>query len=235
MRRRSLALLASAALAASALAAPSALAASTSDHHHHPGGGGDHPVVMYSSDGMRPDLMQRFAHGGLMPTYAGLMHRGATGANGLTQGFPPNTGQGWYTLATGAYPGVHGSTNNTFFDTRLPFTQSISFAFHGNGVSPGTEPGNVLEAQSVASSAELAGKKVAQLEWTGGLNADINGPTVDFDTNFSRSAVSSSIRWTPRSRRPRPASGCPTRWRRSSPPAAGPTCRRAPCPRVRRR
>ncbi len=193
MRRRSLALLASTALAATVLAAPSALAAPRSDHHghhgHHPGAGGDHPVVMYASDGMRPDLMQRFARQHLMPTYADLMHRGATGDNGLTQGFPPNTGQGWYTLATGAYPGVHGSTNNTFFDTRLPFSQSISFAFHGNGASPGTVPGNVLEAQSVASSAELAGKKVAQLEWTGGLNADINGPTVDFDTNFSRRGV----------------------------------------------
>ena len=31
----------------------------------------------------------------------------------LTQA-PPNTGAGWYTLATGAWPGVHGSTNNTF-------------------------------------------------------------------------------------------------------------------------
>src|SRR5690242_13871586 len=187
MRRRSLALLASTALAASALATPSAVAAPRSDHHgHHPGGGADHPVVMYASDGMRPDLMQRFADRHLMPTYADLMRRGATGDNGLTQGFPPNTGQGWYTLATGAYPGVHGSTNNTFFDTRLPFSQSISFAFHGNGASPGSVPGNVLEAQSVASSAELAGKKVAQLEWTGGLNADINGPTVDFSSFFSR-------------------------------------------------
>ncbi len=144
------------------------------------------PVVLYSSDGMRPDLMQRYAGLGLMPTYASLMRGGATGDNGLTQGFPPNTGQGWYTLATGAGPGVHGSTNNTFFDNRQPFTSSTSFAFHGNGASPGSDPTNVLEAQSVASSAELAGKKVAQLEWTGGLNANINGPTVDFATFFSQ-------------------------------------------------
>ena len=31
------------------------------------------PVVLYSSDGMRPDLMQRYAAQGLMPTYASLM------------------------------------------------------------------------------------------------------------------------------------------------------------------
>ncbi|HEY1572967.1 MAG TPA: 5'-nucleotidase C-terminal domain-containing protein [Pseudonocardiaceae bacterium] len=135
-------------------------------------------MVLYSSDGMRPDLMQRYAAQGVLPTYAALMRSGATGDNGLTQGFPPNTGQGWYTLATGAYPGVHGSTNNTFFDTRQPFTSSTSFSAAG-----------VLQAQSVASSAELAGKKVAQIEWTGGLNANINGPTVDFSTFFSNRGV----------------------------------------------
>jgi len=147
---------------------------------------GETPVVLYSSDGMRPDLMQRYAAQGQMPAYASLMRGGATGANGLTQGFPPNTGQGWYTMATGAWPGVHGSTNNTFFDNRQAFTTSTSFAFHGNGASPGSDPTNVLEAQSVASSAELAGKKVAQLEWTGGLNANINGPTVDYATFYSQ-------------------------------------------------
>src|SRR4051794_28208806 len=138
---------------------------------------------------MRPDLMQRYAAAGEMPTYARMMRTGATGANGLEQGFPPNTGQGWYTLATGAWPGVHGSTNNTFFDTRLPFDQSLSFAFHGNGAGGGSVPGNVLEAESVAKSAELAGKKVAQIEWTGGPNANIDGPTVDYVTNFSRRGV----------------------------------------------
>ncbi|MEV6850418.1 5'-nucleotidase C-terminal domain-containing protein [Actinoplanes sp. NPDC051411] len=147
------------------------------------------PVVLFSSDGMRPDLMQRYAATGQMPTYADLMRHGATGDNGLSQGFPPNTGQGWYTMATGAGPGVHGSTNNTFFDNRQPFTSSTSFSFHGNGASPGSDPTNVLEAQSVASSAELAGKKVAQLEWTGGLNANINGPTVDYATFYSQRGV----------------------------------------------
>lgn len=150
---------------------------------------GDTPVVLFSSDGMRPDLMRRYAAQGVMPTYASLMRHGATGDNGLTQGFPPNTGQGWYTMATGAWPGVHGSTNNTFFDTRQPFTSSTSFSFHGNGASPGTDPTNVLEAQSVASSAELSGKTVAQLEWTGGLNANINGPTVDYATFYSTRGV----------------------------------------------
>lgn len=175
-------------LAAALGTALPAAAASSAGHHGRPpsGGGSQRPVVMFSSDGMRPDLMQAFAAARQMPNYADLMATGATGDNGLSQGFPPNTGQGWYTMATGAWPGVHGSTNNTFFDNRQPFTASTSFSFHGNGASPGSDPTNVLEAQSVASSAELAGKRVAQLEWTGGLNANINGPTVDYASFYSQ-------------------------------------------------
>ena len=74
-------------------------------------------VVFFAADGMRPDLMEKYAAQGVMPTYAKLMANGVKGDNGLVQAFPPNTGVGWYTLATGAYPGEHGSTNNTFFRT----------------------------------------------------------------------------------------------------------------------
>ena len=72
---------------------------------------------MFASDGMRPDLMERYADKGIMPTYKDLMKRGVRGKNGLLQGFPPNTGVGWHTLATGTWPGEHGSTNNTFHRT----------------------------------------------------------------------------------------------------------------------
>lgn len=186
-----LAALASAVALAGVGAGPSYAAAPAHHPAHHAGHGqaAGNPVVLFSSDGMRPDLMRRYAAEGAMPNYRHLMATGATGANGLEQGFPPNTGQGWYTLATGAWPGRHGSTNNTFFDTRQTFDQSDSFAFHGNGGSAGTQPKDVLEAQSIASSAERSGKRVAQIEWTGGMNADIAGPTVDYDTTFSKRGV----------------------------------------------
>ena len=51
------------------------------------------------------------------PPIEDLMKTGVKGDNGLLQGFPPNTGVGWYTLATGTWPGEHGSTNNTFHRT----------------------------------------------------------------------------------------------------------------------
>ena len=72
-------------------------------------------TVLFASDGMRPDLMEQYASAGLMPTYKSLMNTGATGDNGMVQAFPPNTGVGWFTMATGAYPADHGSTNNTYF------------------------------------------------------------------------------------------------------------------------
>ena len=72
-------------------------------------------AVFFASDGMRPDLMEKYAAAGAMPTYKSLMASGVRGNNGMLQAFPPNTGVGWYTMATGTYPSEHGSTNNTFF------------------------------------------------------------------------------------------------------------------------
>src|SRR5262249_54942241 len=104
------------------------------------------------------------------PTYKDLLRGGvkASGHGLLTQA-PPNTGAGWYTLFTGAWPGVHGSTNNTFHINGQPFTNSTP-AFSNN----------VLQAESLAQSAERAGKKVAQIEYAGGARAPISGPTLDF-------------------------------------------------------
>jgi 2',3'-cyclic-nucleotide 2'-phosphodiesterase (5'-nucleotidase family) len=135
-------------------------------------------VVLFSSDGMRPDLMQQYASAGAMPTYASLMATGVKGANGMLQVFPPNTGVGWYSMATGTYPSEHGSTNNTFHRTGDAFANSTSFSGAG-----------VLQADTIANAAERAGKKVAQVEWVGGRNAAITGPTVDFVNFFSTRGV----------------------------------------------
>ena len=135
-------------------------------------------VVMFASDGMRPDLMERYAKAGFMPTYKNLMKDGVTGKNGMVQAFPPNTGVGWYTMATGAYPSEHGSTNNTFFRGGDGFANRTSFSNAG-----------VLQADTIANAAERAGKKVAQIDWVGGAAATIDGPTVDFTNFFSNRGV----------------------------------------------
>src|SRR4051794_31651792 len=135
-------------------------------------------VVMFASDGMRPDLMAKYAKAGVMPTYKKLMKDGISGDNGMLQAFPPNTGVGWYTMATGTYPSEHGSTNNTFFRSGDAFTNRTSFSGAG-----------VLQADTIANAAERAGTKVAQIDWVGGAAANINGPTVDFTNFFSNRGV----------------------------------------------
>jgi 2',3'-cyclic-nucleotide 2'-phosphodiesterase (5'-nucleotidase family)/predicted AlkP superfamily phosphohydrolase/phosphomutase len=135
-------------------------------------------VVMFAGDGMRPDLVEKYVDEGAMPTYKQLIRDGASGDNGMTPAFPPNTGVGWYTMATGTYPSEHGSTNNTYFRGGDTFSNRTSFSAAGT-----------MQADTIANAAERAGKKVAQIDWVGGVQAGIQGPTVDFTNFFSNRGV----------------------------------------------
>ena len=137
-------------------------------------------AIFFASDGMRPDLMERFAGEGAMPTYADLMASGVRGDNGLVQAFPPNTGVGWYTLATGTYPGEHGSTNNTFHRTGDTFNNRTSLG------------ASILQADTLQQAAERAGKKVASVEWVGSRTHNLQGPVIDFRNFFSGRGVLTS-------------------------------------------
>ncbi|HET9741080.1 MAG TPA: 5'-nucleotidase C-terminal domain-containing protein [Solirubrobacteraceae bacterium] len=140
------------------------------------GGGGHHgdgrndKLLFFAADGLRQDIVERYADQRAVPGFRDLLRKGAKASgDGLLTQAPPNTGSGWFTLTTGAWPGVHGSTNNTFHKNGDPFGNSTSFA------APG-----VLQAETLAQSAERGGKKVAQIEWAGGRSGAIDGPTVDF-------------------------------------------------------
>ena len=138
-------------------------------------------VLMFAADGMRPDLVDRYAAEGAMPAMAELLGQGVKGENGLLQGFPPNTGVGWYTLSTGTWPGEHGSTNNTFHRIgEGNFNNRTSFATTG-----------ILQADHIAQAAERAGKKTVSVEWVGSRNLvpALQGPVVDFRTFFSNRGV----------------------------------------------
>ena len=103
-----------------------------------------------------------------MPGFRELLRRGAQASgNGLLTQAPPNTGAGWFTLATGAWPGVHGSTNNTFHINGAAVRQRARRAAFDPGV---------LQAETLAQAAERGGKKVAQIEWAGGRSGAIDGP-----------------------------------------------------------
>ena len=134
-------------------------------------------MIFFASDGMRPDLVDKYAAEGAMPTFKDLMTKGVKGDNGLLQGFPPNTGVGWYTLATGTWPGEHGSTNNTFHRTGDVFSNRTSLG------------AAILQADTLHQAAERAGKKVAAIEWVGARTHNLQGPVIDFRNFFSTRGV----------------------------------------------
>lgn len=139
-------------------------------------------VIFFAADGMRQDLVEAYADKHSMPNMSELLKHGVkAGDDGLLTQAPPNTGAGWYSLSTGAWAGVHGSTNNTFAINGAPFANRTA-AFDAG----------VLQAESLAQAAERGGKKVAQIEWAGGRNGTINGPTVDFRTFFSGRGVATN-------------------------------------------
>lgn len=138
-------------------------------------------MVFFASDGMRPDLVDRYVAEGAMPTYADLLVEGVKGENGLVQAFPPNTGVGWATLATGTYPGEHGSINNTFHRVgEGNFNNRTSFAATG-----------LLQADTIAQAAERAGKSVVAVEWVAARSYSpaLQGPVVDFRSFFSNRGI----------------------------------------------
>jgi 2',3'-cyclic-nucleotide 2'-phosphodiesterase (5'-nucleotidase family) len=139
-------------------------------------------AIFFVSDGMRQDLAEAYAAQGLMPNMAKLLRSGAKAADaGLLTEAPPNTGAGWFSLATGAWPAVTGSTNNTFHINGAPFSNRT-----------GSFDTGVLQAETLAQSAERGGKKVAQFEWAGGRSGVINGPTVDYRSFLSGRGIATN-------------------------------------------
>ncbi len=147
-------------------------------------------AVFFAADGMRQDIVARYAAQGLLPTMSSFLKKGVSASgNGLLTQAPPNTGAGWYSLATGAWPGVHGSTNNTFHINGQPAVGTTP----GFSVRTAAFDPNVLQAESIAQSAERSGLKVAQVEWAGGRNATIQGPTIDFQSFASGRGVATNF------------------------------------------
>lgn len=136
-------------------------------------------AVFFAADGMRQDAVERYVAEGAMPSIGQLLKNGAFAhGDGLLTQAPANTGAGWYTLATGAWPAVTGSTNNTFHITGAPFANRTAAFDTG-----------VLQAETIAQATERGGLKVAQVEWAGGAQGTIKGPTVDYRSFYSGRGV----------------------------------------------
>lgn len=146
--------------------------------------GGKHAAVaskelFFISDGMRPDLAEKYAKSGDMPNYAKIFNSGVTGDNGMVPQFPPNTGAGWSSITTGAWSGTHGGMNNTFhIDSNGIYTSTSAFS------------ASILQAETYGEVAEKSGKKVAIMDWPGTLpGTKIKGPAVDFRNFYSSRGV----------------------------------------------
>src|SRR6478752_412571 len=160
--------------AAAALAVGLATPWEGADAHgggHHHGRDDSSKLLFFASDGLRQDAVEKYSDDGVTRGFRELLRRGAYASDhGLLTQAPPNTGAGWFTLTTGAWPAVHGSTNNTFHINGAPF---------GNSTAAFSNP-SILQAETLAQAAERGGKKVAQIEWAGGRSGSIQGPTLDF-------------------------------------------------------
>ena len=70
-------------------------------------------VVLFGAGGMRQDGAEAQALQGRMPVLANLLQNGTRAGGGLLTQAPAGAGAGWHTLATGAWPGVHGAPDDT--------------------------------------------------------------------------------------------------------------------------
>src|SRR3954470_7485106 len=164
-------------------------------HGHH--GDDSAKLLFFTSDGMRQDAIEKYADQGVTPGFRDLLKHGAYASDhGLLTQAPPNTGAGWYTLTTGTWPAVHGSTNNTFYIDGSPFDSTRATTTGFNTSTSFSSP-NVLQAETLAQAAKRGGKKVAQIEWAGGRSGSIQGPTLDFRSFLSGRGVGNNYTESP--------------------------------------
>ena len=137
--------------------------------------------LIFISDGMRPDLVDRWARSGDMPNYERIVSQGTTGDNGMLPQAAANTGSGWTTLSTGAWSGTHGQVNNTYH-------------LNSNGILTSTSGFDASQnlAETYQEVIEKNGKKVALIEWAGALPTRIKGPVIDFRNFYGNRGVATN-------------------------------------------
>ena len=118
-----------------------------------------------------------------MPTMSEFLKKGTSAkGNGLLTQAPPNTGA----AGTASRP-ARGRES-----TARPTTRSTGTASRSRTARPRSTRA-CSRSESIAQSAERSGLKVAQVEWAGGRNATIDGPTIDFQSFFSGRGVATNF------------------------------------------
>ena len=137
-------------------------------------------AVLFASDGMRQDLVEKYAAQGLMPTMASFLKHGAS----ATGQRPADPGAAEHRRRL-----VHARDRRVAGRPRLdqqhvPHQRQPFANTHRRRSAPG-----VLQAESIAQAAERGGMKVAQVEWAGGAQRDDPGPDDRLPVASSRAAA----------------------------------------------
>ena len=186
-------------------------------------------LLFFASDGLRQDAVEEYADDGDTPGFRELLRKG-THASGQR---PADPGAAEHRRRL-----VHARDRRLAGRPRLdqqhvPHQRQPSASGDTQTFSPSRTAAfdnGVLQAETLAQSAERGGKKVAQIEWAGGRGGAINGPTLDFRNFRSGRGVATNYiapeDSRARSRVVRPAVRPPGRVRRQRPVPAGGADRR---------
>jgi predicted AlkP superfamily phosphohydrolase/phosphomutase len=132
------------------------------------------PGLFFVADGMRQDLVEKFAAEGAMPAMARLLREGVRGWNGVLPPMPTNTGAGWATLQTGAWSGKTGAINNYF---HMPGTP-VNVPYRGFGAE-------LIEVETIVQAAERQGLRTLTFEWASSIPGKGQGPVLSYRAFFS--------------------------------------------------
>jgi hypothetical protein len=134
--------------------------------------------LFFVSDGMRQDLIERYAAEGAMPAMAAMLRNGVHGANGALPPVPTNTSPGWATLATGAWSGRTGAINNVLHMPGDP----VHIGRQGFGA-------DLVEVETLAQAAERQGLTTLTFEWASAMPATCAGPVVSYWQFFAARGI----------------------------------------------
>ena len=141
-------------------------------------------AVFFAADGMRQDIVARVRRAGPHADHVGLPEEGHVAQR--QRPADPGAAEHRRRLVQPRDRRVAGRPR--LHQQHLPHQRRSRSRNRTAAFDP-----NVLQAESIAQSAERGGLKVAQVEWAGGRNATIHGPTIDFQSFFSGRGVATNF------------------------------------------
>ena len=141
-------------------------------------------AVLFAADGLRQDIVARYAAQGLLPTMSRVPQERNLGDR--QRAADPGAAEHGRGLVQPRHRRLAGRPR--LHEQHVPHQRPARSRTATTAFDP-----NVLQAESIAQSAERGGLKVAQVEWAGGRNASIQGPTIDFRTFLSGRGVATNF------------------------------------------